>query len=157
MAGDDKTAGEAAGTKITWLDYAEGMEVAKSDSSKHVLVDFTASWCGWCKRMERDTFSDSAVIAAINESFIPVKVWGDSNKMLDIEGYKISERDLAASEFKVRGYPAFWFINEDGMRIGPLPGYFPPERFLKALDYVSSRRYEEDMKKQKAESGESKK
>lgn len=143
-----------ADDKINWLDYAEGLEAIKTDTNKHVLVDFTASWCGWCKRMERDTFSDKEIIAYINENFIPVKVWGDSDKMLEIDGYNISEKDLAAKQFNVRGYPAFWFINADGLRVGPLPGYHKPDQFIKALTYVATEEYKQDMEKQPAEDKE---
>ena len=134
--------------KIEWLDYAEGMDMADG-SDRHVLIDFTASWCGWCKKMEAETFSDSAVIEYINSNFVPVKVWGDSKDTLDIDGYKITQAGLA-KEFGVRGYPAFWFVNPEGMRIGPLPGYHPPDRFMKFLGMVVDREYE---KQSKAEDG----
>ena len=74
--------------------------------------------------------------------------------MLEIDGYNISEKDLAAKQFKVRGYPAFWFINADGLRVGPLPGYHKPDQFIKALTYVATEEYKQDMDKQPAEDKE---
>ncbi|MDX9858459.1 MAG: thioredoxin family protein [candidate division Zixibacteria bacterium] len=144
---ESKKADSAKADSIVWLSFPDGLVKAKQES-KHVLVDFTASWCSWCKKMDKETFKDSAVVARINEKFVPVKVWGDSDDMLEIEGYKISQKQLAVSEFNVRGYPAFWFISPEGQRIGPLPGYQPAERFIQALDYVSTRQYEVDAKKQ---------
>ncbi|MBD3403453.1 DUF255 domain-containing protein [candidate division GN15 bacterium] len=152
FADDDSGEKQAAETKadsIEWLTFPEGLERGKAED-KHVLIDFTASWCGWCKKMDKTTFADSAVIAEINENFVPVKVWGDSDDMLEIDGYKISEKQLAVSEFNVRGYPAFWFISPEGQKIGPLPGYQPAEQFMKALDFVSTREYE----KQDTKSGD---
>ena len=130
------------------------MAKIKSTEGKHLLIDFTASWCGWCKRMDRDTFSDEQIINYINENFIPVKVWGDSEKMLDLEGYQISEKDLTEGDFGVRGYPAFWFVNTAGERLGPLPGYHKPEQFMKYLTYVATEEYKKDPANQK-EGGDS--
>jgi thioredoxin-related protein len=144
---ESKKAESAKPDSIEWLSFPDGLQKGKAEE-KHVLVDFTASWCSWCKKMDRETFKDSAVVAMINEKFVPVKVWGDSDDMLDIEGYQITEKQLATSEFNVRGYPAFWFISPEGQRIGPLPGYQTAERMIKALDYVATKQYVQDAKKQ---------
>jgi thioredoxin-related protein len=131
--------------EIHWLDYSQGIKKADSDSVRHVIIDFTASWCGWCKKMDATTFQDSAVIDYINTNFIPVRVWGDSRDTLNVDGYKITQAALA-KEFGVNGYPAFWFVNPEGLRIGPLPGYHPPERFIKFLGMIVDREYEKQSK-----------
>lgn len=134
---------DQAADKITWLDYAEGKNLA-GDTTKHLLLNFTASWCGYCKKMDRETFSSEEVIDYVNQNFIPVKVWGDSKNVLDIEGYKISEKDLAGKNFNVRGFPTFYFEDADGERLGPLPGYQPKENFMKVLNYVATKEYEKE-------------
>jgi len=107
--------------KITWLRYDEGLELMKTSSDKHIFIDFTATWCGWCKRMEKEAFSDPVVIKKVNEHFIPVKVWGDKYDTLNIDGYKITQSNLAR-QYRISGYPAFWFISPENTRIGPLRG-----------------------------------
>ena len=134
---------ESQTAKIEWLSFDQGLAALKEkDNSKHMFVDITASWCGWCKKMDRETFTDPRVIELMNTYFIPVKLWGDSNKELDIDGYKISEKNLAVSEFKVSGYPTFWFVNPDQARIGPMPGYQTADRMVKALTWVKDREYD---------------
>lgn len=145
----DKPKVEEKSDSITWLTYPEGMAKIKQAEGKHLLIDFTASWCGWCKRMDKDTFSDKEIISYINENFIPVKVWGDSDKLLDIDGYQISEKDLTEDDFGVRGYPAFWFVTAGGERLGPLPGYHPPAQFMKYLAYVATEEYKKEQAPQK--------
>ena len=41
-----------------WVtDYEEAFVKARNEN-KHVLINFTGSdWCGWCKKLEREVFS----------------------------------------------------------------------------------------------------
>jgi len=147
-AGSDKKSsdgkiGKSAdnGKDINWMRYDEGMKLAK-DSSKHVLVNFTTSWCGYCKKMNVTTFKEPDVIKMLKEGFVSIKVDGDSKKELDIDGYKISERDLSRAEYQVRGYPAYWFLKPDGERLGVLPGYQEAGTFLDVLYFMKESLYD---------------
>jgi thioredoxin-related protein len=142
-AGTGESPVEKQAKEITWLSFDEGLtKLNKEPNDKHMFIDITASWCGWCKRMEKEAFSDPQVIATVNEFFVPVKLWSDSREMLDIDGYKISEQNLARTEFNVRGVPVFWFISPDKVKIGPLRGYQTTERMAKALEWVKNYEYD---------------
>jgi thioredoxin-related protein len=135
--------GTKTGKQIEWLSFDKGIAALEADSTgKHMFIDFTASWCGWCKKMERETFADSTVINYVNANFIPVRVWGDSDKILEVQGYKISERNLATSEFRVSGYPCFYFLTPTKEKVGPLSGYQGSEKLIEALGRVNTREYE---------------
>ncbi len=125
---------------ITWLAYDEGLAKAKKEG-KHLFVDFTAKWCGYCKKMDASTFVDPEVVKLLNSDFVSVKVDGDSEKELNIDGYKVTEKNLSRVEYKVRGYPTFWFVDPQGTRIGPLPGYQPTSNLLGTLHYVKDKKY----------------
>lgn len=127
--------------KINWLTYPEGLQKLKTEK-KHLFIDFTASWCGWCRRMEAEAFSEPEVIKTVNDKFIPVRVWGDSDEMLDISGYKISQRNLTHAQFGVNGFPTFWFVSPEGVRIGPLRGYQTSPVLIDALKWVSEYKYD---------------
>ena len=132
---------EVEKAEIQWVRYDKGLATAKEEG-KPILIDFTTSWCGWCKKMEREAFSDERIIKMLNDEFVPVRVDGDSKEQLDIEGYIITEKALTSQEFGVRGYPMFWFLESDGTRIGPLRGYQQTEPFFKALTFVRDKKYE---------------
>jgi len=128
-------------SKITWHPYDEGLTLAKK-LDKHVLIDFTTDWCGWCKKMEKETFSDKEVISLINSNFVAVRVDGDSKDTLNVDGYKITEKDLTRMEYRVSGYPAFWFLKSDGSRLGLIRGYQPRDQMMQVLQYVAEYKYD---------------
>jgi thioredoxin-related protein len=135
---------------IQWLRYDEGLKKA-SKEDKHVFIDFTASWCGWCKKMDKETFAQPDVVKLINDQFVPVKVWGDSRDELDIDGYKISEQNLTRQQFGVSGFPSFWFLKSDGSKLAQIRGYRDAEFMMEALTYVAERKYDTTATEQGAE------
>jgi thioredoxin-related protein len=142
-ADSDSTSGKKTekAYEITWMRYDEGLaKAAKED--KHVFIDFTTSWCGWCKKMDAETFSDPYVIQLVNDHFVPIQVDGDSKRELDIDGYKISEKNLTAREYGVNGYPSFWFLKPDGTKIGMIRGYRPKPDIVEVLEFVKNRGYD---------------
>jgi thioredoxin-related protein len=126
---------------IEWYGYEAGWQKAKAEN-KHMFVDFTATWCGWCRRLEANTFSDERVIKALKDDFVPVKVWEKSPDTLDIDGLRITEYDLRVKEFGATSFPMLWFVNSKGMRIGPIRGYVDANTLVNAFDIVKNYRYD---------------
>ena len=63
----------ASSTGIEWHSYDDGMARSKFEKKK-VIIHFTADWCYYCGVMEEETFKDPAIISALNENFISIKV-----------------------------------------------------------------------------------
>ena len=108
--------------EIEWHSYNEGMARGKFEK-KTVFLHFTATWCYYCGAMEKETFRDPAIIASLNENFIPIKVDYDSEE-------KISRT------YRVRGLPDTIFIADDGRLIGRRPGYIPPDKLKRILKSI---------------------
>ncbi|GEM_PF-1949044 len=104
--------------------YAKGMEKAKADK-KPVLLFITTTWCGWCKKLAEDTFSNEEVVKALS-GFTPVLVDGDVDKD-------------ACEKFGAEGYPALRFLDAEGTLLGSSDGYSAPEEFLTLLKGVQEK------------------
>ena len=126
---------------IIWHRYDKGLKLAK-ETGRPIFVNFTTTTCGWCKKMNRTTFKEEEVIKTLNNDYITIKVYGDSKKELDIDGYKITERNLARSEYGVRGYPTYWFLKSDVTKIGPLSGYQEANRLKEILFFIENELYD---------------
>ena len=108
--------------EIQWHSYDNGMARGQFEKKK-VFLHFTAAWCYYCGVMDKEAFKDPAIIASLNENFIPIKV--DYDK----------EENISRS-YRVRGLPDTIFISEDGQIIGRRPGYIPPDQLKRILKSV---------------------
>ncbi|WP_439474460.1 thioredoxin family protein [Algoriphagus formosus] len=119
--------------QITWLKFEEAVAANQSDP-KMLLVDVYTDWCGWCKKMDKETFTDPEVIKYVNENFYAVKLNAeDTKRTFDFMGKKFSEAQLAAA-MRVRSYPNFVVIEPTLQNIAQLPGYRPADAFLEGIN-----------------------
>ena len=63
----------AAQESVKWYSIEEAVQLA-SQEPRVLVIDVYTDWCGWCKRMDADTFSDPAVAEIMNKHFYPVKL-----------------------------------------------------------------------------------
>lgn len=124
--------------KIEWMDFNTGYELAKKEG-KVAVIDCYTEWCGWCKVMDKKTFSDTGIIRRFNEKYVAIKFNPEE------EGkYYIGESDsltgrqllLALSNNKPSGYPTFFFYVPQGKKMFQVPGYQDVEKFTATLDGV---------------------
>ena len=125
---------------VTWYQYDDGLAKAKKEK-KHMMVHFYTNSCGWCKKMDRNTFGNEDVKEVLNESYVPIKVNGQSARKVKLDGEDVTERQLAGM-YRVRAYPITWFLKPSGERIAPRLGYASPEEFIYILNWVKDDLYE---------------
>lgn len=93
------TLGFSQGIKFEEGTWSEAVAKAKA-ANKPIFVDLYATWCGPCKLMAKNVFTDAAVGDKFNASFINVKV--DAEK---------GEGITLAKKFTIKGYPTFIFVD----------------------------------------------
>lgn len=59
---------------ITWLTDWETAKNTSRAQKRPILVDVWQDNCGGCERLANETFADDAVVAAVNERFVPVSL-----------------------------------------------------------------------------------
>jgi len=128
-------------TKIRWHSFNEGYKLALAQK-KPMFIDFYASWCKWCKVMEKETFNDPAIIKKVRKNFIAVRINTDSfKKNISYKKYK----NITAQQFfgmiGGRGLPTILFMDSNGAFITRIPGYINARVFLPLLQYINNKCY----------------
>jgi len=59
-------------TAIKWLSIEEAEKLSKQ-SPRPFFIDTYTDWCGWCKKMDKETFTDPVISEILNNKFYPVK------------------------------------------------------------------------------------
>ena len=83
--------GTQAMAQIAWTDLKTARQEAAT-SGKLLLLHFYSDDCVFCEKLESGAYQNPAVIAAINENFVPVRIYGPTNA-------------AAAEQCQVTGYP----------------------------------------------------
>lgn len=131
--------------EIKWMTMNEALE-AQEKKPKKIFMDAYTVWCGPCKLLDKNTFSNKDVIEYVNKNYYPVKFNAEGTEEVNYRGMSFknpnydpnrkgrnSQHDFARA-MKITGYPSLVFFDETGNLIGPIPGYRTPlqlELFLK--------------------------
>lgn len=126
-------------TTFVYKNLDKAQELAKKDGKK-VLIDFYASWCGYCRRMVSEVYTDKTVGATVDRFYHFVRIDIESEKRVQFNGKMMTMRELAAS-FGIRSTPSYVFLDVQGNPIGAQPGFMPPPMFGLVLSYVGSDAY----------------
>src|SRR5262245_43068377 len=126
--------------ELEWLAFDAAASQAQNEN-KHMIVDVYAPWCGWCRVMERDTYSNPEVVAYLRQNFVLAKVNGESSSKLHWQGKELTEHQFARA-VGVTGYPATYFLKPNADMLGGVPGYIKSPDFLIYAHYVGTRWYE---------------
>lgn len=128
---------------VNWLTFEEALEKSKVEKKK-IFIDVYTDWCGWCKVMDKNTFSQPEIAKYLNENYYPVKFDAEQQEELTFRGrtfkFVASGRkgyhEFAAALLNNKlSYPSVVFLDEDFNMIQPLAGYQKPDHFEKVIKY----------------------
>ncbi|WP_224484584.1 thioredoxin family protein [Robertkochia aurantiaca] len=139
------TAVTAHSQEIKWMSWDEAVAASESsENPKKIFIDVYTDWCGWCKRMDKDTFNDPEVAAYMKEHFYMVKFDAEGKEDVTYKGRTYSYvpqgrrgyHELAAALLQGQlSYPTVVFLNENQEMLSPVPGYMKPKQFIPIARY----------------------
>lgn len=132
--------------KLTWhTDVNAALEIAIKENKK-VMLFFTGSdWCGWCIKLQNEVFRTSDFEKWSNDVIL---VELDFPRRTPQEETIKAQNQQLQSIFKVRGYPAVYFVNPEKMEDGRMnlnslgkTGYVKggPKKWLQVADNILKR------------------
>jgi len=105
---------------IHWQSDLKSAHKQAQAEGKPILVVFGAEWCGFCKKLERQTLNTPEMSRYINENFIPVHLDLDKEKKI-------------GSILEVEALPCTVVLSPDADLLGKINGYQTPGPYQKNL------------------------
>lgn len=138
---------------INWISWEEAVELSKTDAQpKKIFVDVYTDWCGWCKKMDKNTFQNPEVSKYMQDNFYMVKMDAEGKDPIEYQGktfkYVPSGRrgyhELAAALLQGKmSYPTVVFLDEELNMLSPVPGYQQVDPFMQIAKYFGDNIYKD--------------
>lgn len=111
-------------TILNWQKWSPKVFEQAQREGRLVLLDLTAEWCQFCRKMDETSYRDPWVIDIINRSYIPVRAAEEANPDL-------------AKRYENYGRPATVIFDGNGIEIIKRRGYLRPQWLLWLLEAVA--------------------
>ena len=136
--------------RVRWYAFEEAVQLA-GEKPKKLFIDVYTDWCGWCKRMDQNTFSHPVIAEYLNTHFYPVKFNAESTDPVEFSGRtfinegegKRNPHQLAIALLQGRmSYPSIAYMTEDLQLITAVPGYMEPKGIEPILNFFATNKYQ---------------
>mgnify|MGYP001163296911 CR=1 FL=1 len=129
---------------VKWYSIEEAVALAKT-SPRPIFVDAYTDWCGWCKKLDKDTFSNPVIAEILNTKYYAVKFDAEGKEPVTFQGRKFvndgslgKTHQLAYALLQGKlGYPTVVFLTATSELITPVSGYKTPAQIEPMLHYFA--------------------
>ena len=119
---------------IKWGNNLDSALATASTSDKLIMIDFIAEWCPPCKKMDKETFSNTDIINKSNE-FIPIRIDVDKQKNI------AEEYNGNARKYGGIGIPNILFLDKENNIICHIVGFHNVDQLMGVMDSVLMKLY----------------
>jgi thioredoxin-related protein len=134
---------------VKWYSIQEAENLIKT-SPRPMIVDTFTDWCGWCKKLDSDTFTNPVIAEILNSKFYPVKFNAEGKDPITFQGTTFvndgksgPSHQLAIAMLKGKmSYPNLVFFNEKIQMVTNVPGYMDAKELEPILSYFADKGYE---------------
>jgi thioredoxin-related protein len=136
-------------TTVKWYSIEEAEKLAKSNP-RPMMIDTYTDWCGWCKKLDQDTFSNQVIAEILNTKFYPVKFDAEGKYPVTFQGKKFINDGKSGNANQLAvvllsgqlSYPNLVFLNDQLQLLTNVPGYREPKEMEALLLFFAEKAYE---------------
>lgn len=118
---------------IKWIDGLSWQEIKHKafKENKFIFIDAYATWCGPCKKMDREVYVNDTIGNFFNSHFIAVKLQMDkTNKDNASIRNWYDEATAFSKQYRILSYPSYIFFSPQGVRVHQAQGFMEVPMFL---------------------------
>ena len=137
---------------VNWLSFEKAIEINKTNP-KPLLVSIYTDWCGWCKKMYKETYTNPIIAKYVNDNYHAIKLNGEGKEAITYKEYtfkfkqqgKTKYHELSAALLNGKlSYPTTIILNKEEQLLDRIPGYLPAKKMEMVLAYFIKRDYKEE-------------
>jgi len=133
--------------KVNWLTIQQVQDSLRMNR-KAILIELYTEWCGWCKVMDKKTYTNKNVTDYLQRKFYAVKLDAETKREITWNGKKyFFNPNYRANDFSVYltngnlSYPTTIIIPADNGEPQAIPGYLEPKDFELIVKYFGEDKF----------------